>query len=58
MIAPATMGTGTPNPLPTPISATPIVPAVDQEDPVPKETIEQMIRVAKRKIPGVSIFKP
>ena len=58
MIAPATMATGIPSPCPTPIRATPIVPAVDQEDPVPKDTTEQMMSVATKKMPGERIFKP
>ncbi len=58
MIAPATIATGIPKPCPTPMRATPTVPAVDQEEPVPKDTIEQMNRVAMRKIPGDRTFKP
>jgi hypothetical protein len=58
MMAPATIGSGICSAAPTPISATPTVPAVDQDDPVPSDTIEQMIIVATRKIPGESTLSP
>ena len=57
MIAPATMGKGTPKPRPTPIKAIPTVPAVDQELPVASETVAQIRHVANRKILGDNISR-
>jgi hypothetical protein len=58
MMAPATIGSGICIAAPTPMSATPTVPAVDHDDPVPIATMEQMINVATRKIPGESTLSP
>jgi hypothetical protein len=58
MIDPATIGSGIPSAPPTPMRASPTVPAVDHEDPVPSDTMEQMTIVATRKIPGERIFSP
>ena len=52
MIAPATMGTGSPRPRPMPTNAMPTVPAVDQELPVASETIAQITQAVTRKIEG------
>ncbi len=58
IIAPAIIGVGIPNPIPTPISAIPTVPAVVHELPVANETIAHIIHVATKKIPGDKILSP
>ena len=58
IIAPAAIGAGIPSPDATPISATPTVPAVVHEEPVARDTTEQRITVATRKILGDSTFRP
>ena len=50
IIAPAAIGAGIPSPVATPISATPIVPAVPHEVPVAREVIEHIITAATRNI--------
>jgi hypothetical protein len=52
------MGMGNPSPEPIPIRAIPMVPEVHQEVPVARAAIEQMIRVAGRKIEGCRILRP
>ncbi len=39
--APAVIASGNPRAVPTPISATPMEPAVDQDEPVASDTMEQ-----------------
>jgi len=56
--APATIGNGTPSPLPTPINATPTVPAVVQELPVDNETTLHIKQAASKKIDGFRKVKP
>jgi hypothetical protein len=57
-MAPATMGRGSPKPLPTPMRAMPTVPAVVQELPVASETMAQMAQAAGRNTVGLRSFKP
>ena len=47
-----------PRPVPTPISAIPIVPAVVHDEPVAKATIQESRHPANKKIPGLRIAKP
>lgn len=58
IIAPAVNPTCNPRACPIPIKAIPIVPVVDQELPVVKETIQQTIHAAKRKIFGFRTCNP
>ena len=55
IIAPAATGAGIPIPCPIPISAIPTVLAVVHEDPVARDTTEQIRTVAIRNILGESI---
>lgn len=55
---PQTSGMGIPRPVATPISATPMVPAVPQLVPVAREVITQMISVTGRNTAGWISFKP
>ncbi len=57
-MAPAAIPEGTPNVVPIPISATPTVPAVDQELPVIKETTEDRTQAVTKKKEGFKIFNP
>src|SRR5690606_34873677 len=56
--APAVQYIGMPKPAPMPISARPTVPTVPQEVPSDRETIEQRIIAAARKISGERITRP
>ena len=58
MMEPATRGAEIPMVTPMPINATPMVPAVVQEDPVAMATIAHNIHDATRKICGLRIFSP
>ena len=58
MMAPAVMAGGMPRPAPTPYSAMPTVPTVDQEEPVDMEKMAQIIMVATMKILGLRTFRP
>ncbi len=55
-MAPAAIPEGTPYVVPIPISATPTVPAVDQELPVIKETTEDRTQAVTKKKEGFKIF--
>ena len=56
--APAVIAGGKPSAVPTPISATPMEPAVDQDDPVAKDTILQRIQPVTRNTFGLMILIP
>ncbi len=56
--APATMPAGIPKPMPMPVRAIPTVPAVPQEVPVARDTIQQITKVAARNTPGERICRP
>ena len=56
--APAVISTENPRATPIPISATPIEPAVDQEEPVARDTMEQSRHAVNRKIPGEITLMP
>ena len=56
--APAVISGGNPNAVPTPIRATPMEPAVDQEEPVAKDTMEHRIQAVNKKILGEMILIP
>ncbi len=58
IIAPAIIGVGMPRPWPIPRSAIPTVPAVVQELPVARETIEHIIQEATKNILGEMILSP
>ena len=58
IMAPAVIPAGTPSPLPIPISATPMVPTVDQELPVAVAITAQIRQLASRKTDGDKIFSP
>ena len=49
---------GIPRPVATPISAIPMVPAVVQEEPVARDTIQQSRQAANRKMLGFRISSP
>ena len=57
-IAPAVIAGLIPRPIPTPMRATPMVPAVPHEVPVASETIQQSRQPANRKIVGLSTISP
>ena len=56
--APAVMTVGKPNAVPTPIRATPMDPAVDQDEPVARDTMEQRIQAVTKKILGLITLIP
>ena len=56
--APAVIAAGKPSAAPTPISATPIEPAVDQDEPVASDTIQQRIHAVTRNTFGLMILMP
>ena len=58
MMAPAIIGEGIPSVCPIPNNAIPTVPAVVQEEPVATDTIEQIHKVATKKIPGDKMLSP
>ena len=58
MTAPATIGAGMPNPVPTPTNANPTVPAVVQELPVAILTNEQITMEVTKKKSGDNTFSP
>ena len=56
--APAVIAEGKPRAVPTPIRATPMEPAVDQDEPVASDTIEQSKQAVNKNIDGLIIFIP
>ena len=52
------MAGGNPSAAPTPIRATPMEPAVDQDEPVAKDTMEQRIQAVTRNTFGLMILIP
>lgn len=58
IMIPAVRGAGIPSPAAIPISATPTVPPTPQDEPVARDTTEQIRRVARRNIPGESRSNP
>ena len=57
-IAPAVIADGNPSAAPTPISATPMEPAVDHDDPVANDTILQSKQDVTKKIFGLITLIP
>ena len=57
-IAPAVIAGGNPNAAPTPISATPMEPAVDHEEPVARDTMLHSRQAVTKKILGLMILIP
>ena len=56
--APAVIAGENPRAIPTPIRAAPIDPAVDQDEPVARDTMEQSRQVVNKKILGLMILIP
>ena len=56
--APAVIAGLKPKAVPTPIRATPMEPAVDQEEPVARDTMEQSRQAVNRKMDGAMILIP
>ncbi len=57
-MAPAVMAGLMESPAPMPISATPTVPAVDQELPEAMDTMAQIMQAVSRNTEGLMIFSP
>jgi len=56
--APAVIGAGNPRAAPTPIRATPMEPAVDHEEPVARDTMEQRIQAVTKNTLGLITLIP
>ena len=56
--APAVMYEGKPRAVPTPISATPMEPAVDHDEPVANDTMEQSRQAVNKKMLGAMTLIP